>query len=399
MKLIEIIATVIILTSSILIIYGVPNDRLDAIDIEFDDVAQVKSLLLDLSSRVQHLEKKNDDLNVQVQSLHEKNQEVEKKNLEMSSRISKLEKEKKDVNDELEYLKELSKLNIVRTCEEMHQYGINRSDHYYIDPDGQLTGKEPIRVFCDFTDDVATTRVSHDSEMKTEVEHCIDPGCYSRKINYDAPLEQIQSLIDLSESCTQQIRYNCFLSALQDKGINFGYWLDKHGQSQYYWTGSHHGEQTCSCHYSEEGCFEEDTLNNVCNCDANKPTELFDEGTLTNSSALPVIELKFGGLSFDAQSGFHTLGKLSCSGKKTLEPKGSSCSSLKLEGNFKNGYYNIKELGQHSKLVFCDMNHAGYTEVPQEFIESSEEHFDLLEKDIDQVEEHINLCKYGTKKI
>ena len=63
------------MTSSILIIYGVPNDRLDAIDIEFDDVAQFKSLLLDLSSRVQHLEKKNDDLNIQVQSLQEKNHE------------------------------------------------------------------------------------------------------------------------------------------------------------------------------------------------------------------------------------------------------------------------------------------------------------------------------------
>ena len=121
------------------------------------------------------------------------------------------------------------------------------------------------------------------------------------------------------------------MSVLQDGGINFGFWLDKYGESQYYWTGSHYGEHTCSCHYSEEGCFEEDTLNNVCNCDANKPTELFDEGTLTNSSALPVIELKFGGLSFNAQWAFHTLGKLSCSGKKTVQPK----------GNFQNGYYNI----------------------------------------------------------
>ena len=73
MKLIEIIATLIILTTSIFIIHGVPNDQLDTI--EFDDVTQIKSLLLDLSSRVQHLEKKNDDLNIQVQSLQEKNHE------------------------------------------------------------------------------------------------------------------------------------------------------------------------------------------------------------------------------------------------------------------------------------------------------------------------------------
>ena len=76
MKLIEIIATLIILTTSIFIIHGVPNDQLDTIEFNDVDVTQIKSLLLDLSSRVQHLEKKNDDLNIQVQSLQEKNHET-----------------------------------------------------------------------------------------------------------------------------------------------------------------------------------------------------------------------------------------------------------------------------------------------------------------------------------
>ena len=76
MKLIEIIATLIILTTSIFIIHGVPNDQLDTIEFDDVDVTQIKSLLLDLSSRVQHLEKKNDDLNIQVQSLQEKNHET-----------------------------------------------------------------------------------------------------------------------------------------------------------------------------------------------------------------------------------------------------------------------------------------------------------------------------------
>ena len=76
MKLIEIIATLIILTTSIFIIHGVPNDQLDTIEFDDVDVTQIKSLLLDLSSRVQHLVKKNDDLNIQVQSLQEKNHET-----------------------------------------------------------------------------------------------------------------------------------------------------------------------------------------------------------------------------------------------------------------------------------------------------------------------------------
>ena len=226
----------LILITSAIIIHGLPNDLFGTI--ELDDIAQVKSMLLDLSSRVRHLEKKN--------------QELEKKDYEQSTRISSLENEKRDINDELEYLKELTKLTIVRTCEELHQYGINKSDLYYIDPDGPLTGKEPIRFFCDFTEDGVTTKISHDSEEKFEVDHCNDPGCYSRKINYDAPLEQIQSLIDISEVCTQQILYDCYLSPLQDNGINYGFWLDKYGESQYYWTGAHRGEHVCSCQYSED---------------------------------------------------------------------------------------------------------------------------------------------------
>ena len=138
--------------------------------------------------------------------------------------------------------------------------------------------------------------------------------------------------------------------------------------------------------FSEEGCFEEDILNNVCNCDANKPAALFDDGIIANSSALPVIGLNFGGLALDAQSAYHTLGKLNCAGKKTIDLKATSCSSLKLDGNFQNGYYNIKNDGQHSKLVFCNMHHPGYTEVPEEFIESSENHFDVLEEYINESE-------------
>ena len=74
-----------------------------------------------------------------------------------------------DINDEVEYLRELSKLLSVRTCEEMHDYGVNKSDYYLVDPDGPLNGEEPIRVYCDFTKDYGFTRISHNSEEKMEV--------------------------------------------------------------------------------------------------------------------------------------------------------------------------------------------------------------------------------------
>ena len=52
---------------------------------------------------------------------------------------------------------------------------------------------------------------------------------------------------------------------------------------------------------------------------------------------------------------------------------GTSCSSLKKSGEFKSGYYNIKEYG--GRVVYCDMTSETYDGVPQ-FDEVS---FDALE--------------------
>ena len=338
-----------------------------------DKISNLERALFDLTSMMKKEEIKNKVLEQRVLKVELKNEVLEKKN-------QNLEKTNKDINDELTYLKELSKLNVVRTCEEMADYGVNQSNFYLVDPDGPLLGEEPIRVYCDFSEGSVSTIISHDSEVKIEVGHCTDPGCYSRQITYDAPMEQIQSLIELSNTCSQEITYNCFLSPLQDEGVNYGFWKDKNGEDQIYWTDSHFGEHVCSCHYTEEGCLDEETLGNTCNCDSNKPSELSDVGIITNSSALPIMELRFGGLEFDAQSAFHTLGKLSCHGKRTNEPKPASCSSLKRNGYFKSGFFNVKEDGQFSKLVYCDMASLGYDNVDEEYIESSESHFDELEQ-------------------
>ena len=104
---------------------------------------------------------------------------------------------------------------------------------------------------------------------------------------------------------------------------------------------------------------------NTCNCDANLPTPLADSGTLTNTTALPVTKLSFGGLTYEIQSGAFQLGNLKCFGKKN-DAIGSSCSSLKLKGNTLSGYYDIKKPGdQYTSLVFCDMSKNGYQNIPQ----------------------------------
>ena len=343
-----------------------------------EKISRLENLFMDVNSRLEIVESKNHALE------NEKN--------EMKSQLNLLELEKTelrskldDINDEVDHLKELTKMLSVRTCDEMHMYGVNKSNYYFIDPDGALNGEEPIRVYCDFTKDYGLTQISHNSEERIEVAHCNDPGCYSRPIIYDSSFDQIKALIELSESCSQLMRYDCFASPLVDEGINYGYWMDKNGETQIYWTGSNYGQHVCSCHFSEEGCAQEETLHNTCNCDSKGLSELSDVGTITNSSALPITELRFGGLLYDAQAGYHTLGKLICAGKKIEEPKATSCSALKRDGIFKNGYYNVKTDGQYSKLVYCDMTTPGYNDIDEEFIESSESHFVEVENSISDI--------------
>ena len=77
----------------------------------------------------------------------------------------------------------------------------------------------------------------------------------------------------------------------------------------------------CDCHYSADGCIDEETKHNTCNCDANLPIALSDTGTITNTSALPVASLFFGGLSYEMQEGAFKLGRLKCYGDKSQLPK------------------------------------------------------------------------------
>ena len=182
-----------------------------------EKLGQLEELLINLNQRVEILEQKNEDL--------------EKINIEMSSRIKHLEDENKDINDELKYLKEISKLKTARTCQEMYEFGIRTSNYYFIDPDGPLIGKEPIQVYCEFNEDNVATKISHNSEDKINVDHCEDPGCYSKEITYEAPMEQIESLIELSKSCSQEFRYDCFLAPLQDEGVNYASWIDRNGMT------------------------------------------------------------------------------------------------------------------------------------------------------------------------
>lgn len=282
-------------------------------------------------------------------------------------RLTKLEDE---LEERVTKLEELGKVATLRSCSEYTDFGLRTDGFYMIDPDGPLVGHPPFQVFCNFT--TGATEVLHDAGNLTPVEHCHDPGCYEKEVTYidgattdEVPLSQIVSLIQLSEYCDQGFYYQCTLAPLQDEDIDFAFWTDRHGEQNIYFTGSNKGFHSCDCQFTEEGCFEHESRDNTCNCDANLPTPLSDTGIITNTSALPVTKLAFGGLTYEIQEGAYKLGNMRCFGKAEVET-GSSCSALKLEGNTLSGYYDIKRPGDpYTSLVYCDMAQDGYEDIPE----------------------------------
>jgi len=253
---------------------------------------------------------------------------------------------KDDLEDRVAKLEDLAKIGTLRSCYEYSQYGLKTSGPYMIDPDGGLIGQEPFQVYCNFK--TGATEVMHDTEVLTDVEHCHDPGCYQRNITYingltqeGVSMYQIVSLIELAAYCEQEIRYDCTLAPLTAEDVDYAFWEDRQGETNVYYTGSNYGTHVCDCHYEAEGCIEEETKHNTCNCDANLPIPSTDTGTITNMTALPVMKLFFGGLNYELQSAAYQLGRLKCYGDKDVEIA-TSCASLKKKGLMTSGYYNIR---------------------------------------------------------
>ena len=199
------------------------------------------------------------------------------------------------------------------SCSVIKKYVSGVSGNYVIDPDGE-GGLAPFKVFCDMTDKsgVGVTVISHDSESRTHVKGCEDPGCYSRDIHYTgARLSQLASLTRVSSQCEQFIKYEC-----HDSGIWFhtpyGWWVSRDSAKMTYWGGASPGSGKCACGMTNSCARSSDG----CNCDKNDNVWREDSGLLTDKTKLPVKQLRFGDVigGDRGEQGWHTLGKLKCFG-------------------------------------------------------------------------------------
>ena len=184
---------------------------------------------------------------------------LEKELAKANERIDLL-MEEKDINSKLpaaaaqQLIRPQSVQTQYRTCDEFYSATLRnyqeigfedgasiKSGMYWIDVDGQGVGEPPIYVYCNMTDgklkylynnykfkvtlyclhqlyntmnefNKGTTLIGHDAitnETVTSVTvgKCSSAGCFSREIVYDsASPRQLESLIQMSRQCTQQVK-------------------------------------------------------------------------------------------------------------------------------------------------------------------------------------------------
>ncbi|XP_078594422.1 contactin-associated protein-like 2 [Branchiostoma floridae x Branchiostoma japonicum] len=198
---------------------------------------------------------------------------------------------------------------VYASCAALKDDGYDTSGSYVIDPDGPDYRAEPFSVYCDFPR--GTTVVSHDSEDRTAVLPECDPaGCYERKVNYQATLEQLSALAAVSRSCKQNFTYECYHSSFGVPPNDLAWWTSRDGQEKYNWSGLTSSRRTCAC--GESGSCAIPSIS--CNCDMNDKVWRKDSGFITDKNNLPVIQLNFGDTGYSFEHAFHTLGKFMCEG-------------------------------------------------------------------------------------
>ena len=97
---------------------------------------------------------------------------------------------------------------------------------YPIDPLRKVGKESNFKVFCDFQHGQSMVKHDHD-ENTTEIETCSGANCFSLQLNYNLEQENIRRLVEVSESCYQDITFNCHFAKLTNFA-SFTSWNDQY---------------------------------------------------------------------------------------------------------------------------------------------------------------------------
>ncbi|KZS14822.1 Contactin associated protein 1-like protein [Daphnia magna] len=293
----------------------------------------------------EHFESKIVDLETKVSRLEAK---VKKQD----SIVAVLKKGHKPFTDNVDINRHRRHNATLRTCHEIHAANPSyASGMYWIDPDGQGIGDPPIHVHCDMVakknsrmkiiaEEIqpGTTSILHDSESEMDIGHCVEPGCYSRPIKYYASERQMAALIQLSNSCAQNITYNCRNSPLNYDGITYAWWNDKDGERHQF------ADWLTSC---DQLSGKEHAVNGVSGNMSSFKKRI--NAITIHCSLVAYVTNPFKG------SGQHIVGRMRCSGKAKVEAMPTSCQDLWRMGHTLNAIYSVRG-AKRMETVFCQFD-------------------------------------------
>ena len=98
-------------------------------------------------------------------------------------------------------------------CLELWKQGITRDQEVFIDSDGFNHGEKPIKAHCTFP----SSNVTFGEEKHINITYCEGADCFqSPDFQIDnSTLNQMQSVIDASTSCSQKWAFNCISAPLK----------------------------------------------------------------------------------------------------------------------------------------------------------------------------------------
>ncbi len=96
---------------------------------------------------------------------------------------------------------------------------------YPIDPSREIGHQSKFKVYCDFEN--GQSIVHHSKEKTTQIETCSGANCFTLPIEYSVKeMENIRKLVEVSDSCHQDITFNCFFAKITGHA-SFTSWDDK----------------------------------------------------------------------------------------------------------------------------------------------------------------------------
>jgi len=184
----------------------------------------------------------------------------------------------------------------------------------------------PVPVTCEFFpgEERNITYINHEQMQSTKVDGFEEKGSYYQEIQYHAPIQMIETLVNRSRSCVQKLGYECKRSRLLNTPVSdsqqfqpFGWWTSRQNRKMDYWAGALPGSRKCECGISGD-CYDPDKW---CNCDGGADEWQYDGGELKEKEYLPVKALYFGdtGVPGDRKEGRYNLGPLECNGDMLFE--------------------------------------------------------------------------------